>query len=213
MQCKEKYRPIITMIETEHTEKVPDPFFIHLAPDTWKILSTLQRTGWVRYGIKNPETVAEHILRLRELGFLYKNINTESQNDLIAMLEVHDWPEAIHGDEVIISKDIQEREKLLLVKFESENKAMTSICSTLGKQGEIIMNLWIRFETSDDAVAKLARQIDKYQAIEKALEYEKTQGVPVFKEFLENARSYIYNPLLLERVAHLEEGYLLYLKT
>ena len=115
--------------------------------------------------------------------------------------------EAINGDEVILSYDEKELELLSKNKFEKERQAMNFICEKLGEKGKEIMNLWLRFETSSDEMASLAQQISMYQAIEKSLEYEKAQGIPLFTEFLEYDRKRITHPILLEKIKKLEEEF------
>lgn len=79
--------------------------------------------------------------------------------------------------------------------------------SLVEKNPELRMDLWLRFETSADEMASFARQIDKYQAVEKALEYERTQGIPLFGEFLNYTRKYIVHPILLEKIQKLEDSF------
>lgn len=86
------------------------------------------------------------------------------------------------------------------VKFEKEREVLTTICDPLGNIGVTIFLLWIRFETSEDEVASFARQLDKYQAIEKALEYEKSQGIKAFKDFRDYSIRDIKHEFLLERI-------------
>jgi putative hydrolase of HD superfamily len=178
---------------------------VHLVPDAWNELSRLERTGWVKRGVKNPETVAEHILSLKQLARELAVFRGKEQEDLLLMLEIHDWPEALHGDEVIVTHDKADRGAREKIKFENEQRAMKTICEPLGEKGAEILSLWLRFETSNDEVAIFARELDKYQAVEKALYYETTQGVVVFAEFLEYSREFIHHPVLLVWLAALEE--------
>ena len=178
--------------------------FEHVAPNVWKKLSEIQRTDWVRRGIENPETVVEHILALIKLAHEFKGLSDAERKELSEMLEIHDWPESIHGDEILLThEDIYESRAK--TKFEKELAAMATLCKSLGQDGEIILSLWLRFETSKDEIASIARQLDKYQAVEKALEYEQGQKIAVFKEFLEYSRKFITHPVLVERLGKLED--------
>ncbi len=180
------------------------PKFATTVPDVWKKLGELKRTGWVNRGVKNPETVQEHTLALMQIASTFDWLNEKDKGDLVDMLEIHDWPEAILGDEVILSYDENELKSLEKYKSEREESAMKSICESLGVVGDEIKNLWIRFEKSEDEIASFARQIDKYQAIEKSLEYEMSQGVIIFKEILEYSRKRIIHPVLIEKLRELE---------
>ncbi len=193
--------------EKKYKQKMLDLKFADLAPDVWRTLGELKRTGWVNRGIADPESVQEHTIALRNIAASLEGLTEQEKNGLLDMLEIHDWPEAVHGDEVILSVNENELKSLKAIKFEKEKMALTSICAELGEKGKEIMDLWLRFETSSDEAALLAKQIDKYQAIEKALEYEKKQGIPLFREFLNYSRIDITHPILLERIGKLEQEF------
>lgn len=172
----------------------------NIAPTVYLALQDLKRAGWVDRGVANPESVKEHTESLLRIAYEIKNLLiVEEQNGLFEMLEVHDWPEAIHGDEVILELNPDDRKALKDVKFLNEKKALETICQDL-PNGQEIINLWLRFETSDDPAASFGRQLDKYQAIEKALEYEQIQGILLFQEFLTYSINFIDHPLLLVRI-------------
>lgn len=176
-----------------------------VAPKVYQSLQDLKRTGWVLHGVENPESVKEHTEALIALAEeLTPFLTLEETDELVEMLEIHDWPEAIHGDEVLLELDPEKRRVLKSAKFENERNALTIICKDL-PNGEEIMALWLRQENSDDPAANFCRQLDKYQAVEKALEYEMTQGIPLFDEFLTYSINFINHPILLERIEKLKE--------
>ena len=178
--------------------------FESVAPEVYKSLHELKRTGWVNKGVDNPESVKEHtealLLLAQELsGFL----SDEEKDGLFEMLEVHDWPEVLSGDEVILEIKPDERKKLKNVKFEKERLALEKICENL-PNGDMVMDLWLRFETANDPASVFGRQLDKYQAVEKALEYEEQQNIALFEEFLAYSINFINHPVLLERIERLK---------
>ena len=176
-----------------------------VAPEVYEALQDLKRTGWVMRGIENPESVKEHTEALVALAHeLAPQLSEAELDGLVDMLEVHDWPEAIHGDEVILELRPDERKSKNDIKFENEKRALASICEKL-PNGEEIMNLWLRFETSDDPAASFGRQLDKYQAVEKSLEYEQEQNIALFNEFLIYSINFIHHPVLLERIEQLKQ--------
>jgi 5'-deoxynucleotidase YfbR-like HD superfamily hydrolase len=185
--------------------KGPELKYAHVAPEVWEALGKLERTGWVNRKVSNPETVKDHTIALRIIASNLEGLTEEEKDGLLGMLEVHDWPEAIHGDEVVISDDEAELKLLRATKFDKEKAALTSICEKIEEKGQEIMNLWLRFETSNDPAAELARQLDKYQAIEKALEYEKAQGIPLFKEFFGSSKKKITHPILIKKLEDLKK--------
>lgn len=175
-----------------------------VAPSVYESLQDLKRTGWVNRGVENPESVKEHTEALVALAEeLYQFLTEEETDGLVDMLEVHDWPETIHGDEVILELDPNNRKALKDAKFENEKKVLATICEDL-PNGDEIMALWLRFENSDDPSAVFGRQLDKYQAVEKALEYEQTQGIALFDEFLRFSINFIHHPVLLKRIEELK---------
>jgi len=175
-----------------------------VAPEVYRSLQKLKRTGWVRKNVENPESVKEHTEALVRLAEELSSLLTEEETEgLVDMLEVHDWPEAVHGDEVILELEPVRRKSLHDIKFENEKRGLESICADL-PNGEEIMNLWLRFERSDDPAAIFGRELDEYQAVEKALEYEEKQGIPLFQEFLTYSINFIHHPVLLERIEKLK---------
>lgn len=170
------------------------------ASGVYEALHKVKRTGWVRRGVENPESVKEHTVALLVLLQEIAHLLTEQELDCLAeMLEVHDWPEAIDGDPVILELNPELREKLLAEKFESEKCAMGCICAPL-PDGNSYMDFWLRMELSDDAAAELGRQMDKYQAVEQAFRYEQEQGIEMFQDFLGYALNFINHPVLLDRI-------------
>jgi putative hydrolase of HD superfamily len=175
-----------------------------IAPEVYESLHELKRTGWVERGVENPESVKEHTESLVALAYELSELLTEEEkNGLVEMLEVHDWPEAIHGDEVILELNPDDRKALKEAKFENEKNALKTICSDL-PNGDEIMDLWLRFETSDDPASVFGRELDKYQAVEKALEFEEDQGIKLFDEFLTYSINFIHHPVLLDRIEALK---------
>ena len=175
------------------------------APNVYEKLQALKRTGWVESGVENPESVKEHTIALLELANTLSEDLTEEENDqLLDMLEVHDWPEAIHGDEVILDENPEDRKHKKQLKFEAEKMAMEKICADV-PNGDQLLELWLRFETSDDPAASFGRQLDKYQAVDKALEYEKEQGIELFEEFYTYSINHISHPILLEMMINLKQ--------
>ena len=175
------------------------------APEVYEALAALKRTGWVNAGVQNPESVKDHTIALIALaGEVAPELTDPEKNGLFAMLEVHDWPEALCGDEVILELEPNESKARKDAKLEREREAMERICAELPNGAEIL-KLWVRFETADDPAAVFARELDKYQAVEQALVYEEEQGISLFGEFLTYSINFIHHPVLLRRIDALRE--------
>lgn len=171
-----------------------------LAPDVWELLGALPRAGWTRRGVEDPETVLEHTLALRKFVAdnreeLLAYFSQEDIEDILDMLEIHDWPEVYTGD-------ITPHDDGYHNKSAGERAAMQEICKPLGTIGEEILALWERYETGADEVASFARQVDKLQAIAQAFAYEREGQVPVgtVEVFVENSAYKITHPFLTARL-------------
>lgn len=161
-------------------------------------LKVLPRTGWLQWDIDSPETVYEHIRLVRMMAVSYKEslgLSSDELQELLNMIEIHDWPEALVGDGVILGDEIDVKD-LRAHKTARELEAMKIICDSL-EDGELILALYERYTKGGDKIAKLTKQIEKLQAVFKAVEYEnlyKKRGLT--KEFLHYTKNLIHDPFL-----------------
>jgi len=156
------------------------------------------RTGWLQWNIENPETVYEHIRAVRVMAGRYKDnleLTEEELLELLDMIEIHDWPEALVGDGVILG-DEKDVDKLRAHKKARELEAMITLCNAL-EDGPYIMSLYQRYAEGKDKIATLTKQIEKLQAVFKAVEYEnslKKKGLTA--EFVHYTKDLIHHPFL-----------------
>jgi 5'-deoxynucleotidase YfbR-like HD superfamily hydrolase len=183
--------------------------FAKVATDVWEALNQIPRTGWVRRGVKDSESVQAHIISCRELVIDLIDGQTEfSMSDILEILnilEVHDYPEKINGDEVIVTYDPIEKKKLKAEKFIREYNAMYELTKNLGDVGKGMFNLWLRFEKENDRLSSFAKQIDKYQSIEKAFEYQQKGEKVRAQDFIDYYKDDITHPLLKEKMLKIEK--------
>ena len=205
---------IISCIITCMLQK--NQYALHYAPQFEHViqaLDTLQRTGWVQWKIRNPETVWEHILAVRKLAISYKDklgLNDTEFRDLLDMIEIHDWPEALVGDGVILG-DEQDVEKLRIEKKKREMEAMKKICSDT-IEGSEILDLYVRYSNGGDKVARLVKQLEKLQAVFKASEYERTQAKHgLTAEFMHYTQDLIFDSFLTAEFKNIEKSMLVLL--
>lgn len=159
-------------------------------------LDHVLRTGWVDRGVKDPESVGEHS---EELVLLARSFFPEIK-DLDKMLKIHAWPESQKelGDIRTDTFCPIERRWTKEEKYIAEFNAMKEICLPLGKQGREILKLWLEFEENETIRAQIAKQLDKFQAIKKAIQYER-QGQPVIaQEFIDYDGAKIQKPELIK---------------
>jgi putative hydrolase of HD superfamily len=165
----------------------------------WEGLEKIPRTGWVQWGIPNPETVAEHVLATRRLAVAWRRdieLSDTEFDDMLAIVEVHDWPEVIAGDLVIMGDEHNVIE-LRNSKRDKEKTAMRDLCKEIPR-GEEVMQLYERYETNADLPAQYAKQFDKIQAVLLAKEYEKEfQKEGLLKEFVAYTERYLDIPFLI----------------
>ena len=163
-------------------------------------LKTLRRTGWVRVGVTDPESVADHSYRVAMLALLIGPRLGLDTGRLIHMALLHDLAEARTGD-LTPADQVAPADKLAL-----ESGAFADIVSGL-PEGPDLADAWNEYETGVTPEARIARQLDKLEMAIQALEYELAAssepgpdrlqpGWP--DEFWASARAALTEPLLIE---------------
>lgn len=184
------------------SSQIPQLRFQEGTEQIWQKLRNIPRTGWVMWEIPNPENVAEHILSIRELAFGWKSelsLSEEDFLDLLNIIEVHDWPEVVTGDIVIMGDEVN-AEDLQKTKKISEREAMVKICANI-PEGDVALAYYIRYEEALDYPACLAKQLDKLQAVSVAAAYEKKYNRPgLLAEFVTYSKARIDIPFLKNKL-------------
>lgn len=122
----------------EEIKNIKELRFANLSLEVWEKLNQIPRTGWVNRGVENPETVQEHTVALRILANEISkstDFTEEERSELLDMLEIHDWPESITGDEVIIMDGSKDKLQLKEAKKKREMDAMIEITKENGRGG------------------------------------------------------------------------------
>jgi putative hydrolases of HD superfamily len=149
-------------------------------------LKTLKRTGWVDNDVRLPESVADHMYRMSMMCFALQD-SSLNKDRLIKICLCHDLAEAIVGD--ITPTEVSGVSKEDKRKLEEE--ALESIVQDLddnGVLGNEIRELWFEYEERTTNEAKVASQLDKFEMIVQADEYEKQHAGD--KKCLESFFSY-----------------------
>ncbi|PIK40049.1 putative HD domain-containing protein 2 isoform 1 [Apostichopus japonicus] len=140
--------------------------FIHI---TGKLKDT-QRTGWVENGVCEPESVADHMYRMAVMTMLITNKEGLNKERCMKLAIVHDLAEAIVGD-VSPSQGISDEEK-----HRQEKDAITKMTSLLPKEiGLEICQLYEEYEARQTNEAKFVKDLDMFDMIAQAHEYEKKE--------------------------------------
>jgi len=157
------------------------PYFIEMASNSPDILSflrlvsgvkKLERTGWVNHGVAKPESVADHMYRAAMIAMIVQDKSID-RDRLIRMALAHDLCESLAGDITPCQKIPHEE------KFRLEDAAMKHVKAALGDNpaGKELYQLWLEYEQQETPEAKLMKDIDKFEMVAQALEYEQDQSM------------------------------------
>ncbi|KAM3728858.1 5'-deoxynucleotidase HDDC2 [Dirofilaria immitis] len=152
-------------------------------------LKHLKRTGWIKFNIPEPETVACHMYRMAVLAMLLDDSCDRAK--CIRMTLIHDLGEAIIGD-ITPYCGISATEKYRL-----ENEAMKKITEMVPlTTGEDWYSLWQEYEGNETREAKIVKHLDKFDMIVQAFHYEQKYGVDLEEFFTTTKDSFILEPFI-----------------
>jgi len=138
-------------------------------------LKKVSRSGWVRVGIKSPESVADHTFRTAFLCMIFSSLEGLDELKMLRMALIHDLPEVVVGDLMPSEKGKADKN--------SEEHVMKDLLSLLPKEvrGKCIQ-AWHEYVSNETAEAMAVRQLEKLEMALQAREYE---DAGVAKESLE----------------------------
>lgn len=129
-------------------------------------LKRLPRTGWIRAGIKDPESVAEHSYRVCLISMILSSAMEADLRKAMSMAILHDLAEVITGDLTPDQKKIKHEEL--------EAQAMREALSHLpDKFREEYFEIWREYRAAETLEAVIVRDADKLEMVIQAFEYEK----------------------------------------
>lgn len=164
-------------------------------------LKHLKRTGWWKRNINECETVSGHMYRMSVMAFLlHDSVPGISKDRCIKMALVHDIAESIVGDLTPfcgVSKDEKHRREM---------EAMERLCSLVGKRnGEEFFDLFMEYEKQETEEAKAVKDLDKFDMILQAFEYEEQMEKPgSLQEFFDSVEGTFQNSLISKWVQELK---------
>ncbi|GFS20275.1 HD domain-containing protein 2-like [Elysia marginata] len=133
-------------------------------------LKKVERTGWVRHGVKHPESVAEHMYRMAMIAFALPSDSNLDRDKCMKIALVHDMAESIVGD-ITPSCGVSKTDKSKM-----EEDATHHIASFLpGHGAQEVLQLWREYEHQLSPEAMFVKDLDKFEMIFQALEYEKAE--------------------------------------
>ncbi|KAG6427806.1 hypothetical protein SASPL_112053 [Salvia splendens] len=144
-------------------------------------LKTTKRAGWIKRGVQEPESIADHMYRMGLMALIASDNPSVNREKCIKMAIVHDIAEAIVGD-ITPSDGVPKEEK-----SRREQEALQKMCELLGggERAQEIKELWMEYEQNSSMEAKVVKDFDKVEMILQALEYETEQGKDL-EEFFES---------------------------
>uniref|UniRef100_A0A7C2PD65 5'-deoxynucleotidase n=1 Tax=candidate division WOR-3 bacterium TaxID=2052148 RepID=A0A7C2PD65_UNCW3 len=165
-------------------------------------LKRTPRSGFWYYGIKEPETVAEHIFGVSLLAYIFGNylnryhdLNLDMEK-ILKMAIIHELGEALIGD-----LHLESRQFLGKCVEEAEKKAFKEMSEKLpeGLKDEIY-NLYEEFEEGKTPEAIFVRSMDKVDLLIQAFIYEKT-GYKNLQNFFGERKNFEY----IEKIPEIKE--------
>ncbi|XP_050666741.1 5'-deoxynucleotidase HDDC2 [Leptidea sinapis] len=138
-------------------------------------LKHIKRTGWLLCDIDDCESIAGHMYRMGLMTFLLTEENNPTKLDRFRCLQIaliHDLAECIVGD-LTPHCGVPPDEK-----HRREAEAMKQIAELTGIAGDRMYDLYMEYETQSTPEAKFAKDLDRYDMVLQAFEYEKRENAP-----------------------------------
>jgi putative hydrolases of HD superfamily len=161
-------------------------------------LKTTKRTGWVLRSVKLPESIADHMYRMSLIALV---ISDSAQRDHAVKLAIaHDLAEATVGD-LTPACGVSKEEK-----HRREEKAMADVrdgCLRGNPAGAELYSLWAEYEANKTPAAVLMKDIDKFEMILSANEYEIADPSLELDEFFDSTRGKFRTPQVMKLVEEL----------
>ncbi|UCF07590.1 MAG: HD domain-containing protein [Thermoplasmata archaeon] len=154
-------------------------------------LKNIKRAGWVRAGIAEPESVADHCFRTALMAMVLGDLLDVDSGKLVKMALLHDVAEIVAGD--ITPHDGIARED----KSSLEREGLEELLQHIPWAGEYI-GLWQEYEEQRSVEAELVKNIDKLEMALQAMEYQHRYPDLDLSEFIEEAKNFICHPEIID---------------
>lgn len=128
-------------------------------------LKNLPRAGWLRLGIRMPESVAEHSFRVGIVGMVLAAIEGADVGRTSALCLLHDSPEARTGDVTAIGRAYVTTET-------PEKVAAAQTAAMPADTAKVLQDLVAEYEAGATLESKIAKDADKLETLLQAVEYQ-----------------------------------------
>lgn len=129
-------------------------------------LKRVKRSGWWIAGVKDPESVAEHLFRTVVIAYILAQLEGVNQEKVVTMALFHDISEARTNDAHRIVRRYADWEN---VDKKTINEQSKRLPNEMAKQ---MMTLFEEFEEEASLEAKVVRDADLLECIVQAREYQ-----------------------------------------
>lgn len=185
-------------------------------------LKEMPRTGWILRGIKNPETIADHIFRVAIASWvlatesgqklnLEKIIKGSLSHDICEVYAgdvtpffyyIRDLPKGKKEKEEFLKKYVRllvkYKEKRGVEKFELEKRSLLKLIKRLPPETKKdIFFSWKNFENRSSKEGDFSRQVDKIETLIQAIEYFGNKKNSFANSWWEESEEFVDDPLLL----------------
>ncbi|WVF70210.1 hypothetical protein IAT40_004999 [Kwoniella sp. CBS 6097] len=166
--------------------------FLHLLEQ----LKVQKRSGWIREGVKEAESISDHMCRMALMAMMIPN-DGERPLDIprcVMMALVHDLAEAHVGD-ITPVEGVPAH-----VKHQLEEQAMDSFLNEmLGGEGnkdarQRFRSLWDEYEARETPESKLVKDLDRLELALQAVEYERSQDIRSLSPFFIGSIPHLEHP-------------------
>ncbi|KDR15029.1 HD domain-containing protein 2 [Zootermopsis nevadensis] len=165
--------------------------FLHLVGR----LKNIKRTGWVLHQVEGPECIAGHMYRMGIMTFLLDDKGSVDKTRCLKLAVVHDLAECIVGD-ITPRCGVAPEEK-----HRREDAAMKDLAQLAGPCGAELYGLYKEYEEQKTPEARLVKELDRFDMILQAFEYEKAENRPRgLQEFFDSTSGKFSHPLITSLV-------------
>lgn len=192
-------------------------------------LKKMPRTGFVWLGIKNPETIAQHVFRVAIMNWIL-GIEAKPKLNLEKVIKislVHDLCEVYAGDMTpywgLLPEDEEKRREVLKrwirlpkkikkgrdrEKFKKEEESLQKLIKNIEpKLKREIMDYWLDYERLISKEGRFVKQGDKIETLLQALEYWGPEPDSPVMGWWEEVENLVDNPTLLEFLEKIEKKF------
>lgn len=134
-------------------------------------LKDVPRTGWIIYGVTNPESVSDHSFRMALMAMAYARTLNLDENKCIKMSLLHDIHEIYCGD-IATRADESNQSMTNEEKRNAEKEAFEKLMKLRVNNGEEMRQIWEEYNTKETAEAKFVSDLDKIEMVLQALDYK-----------------------------------------